>query len=154
MRRVAIAGASMCRFGKFPELSLQDLGWPVIKAAVRDAGIEPKSIQSAYVGSAYGGRLVGQRILRPLGMLGLPVVNCENACSSGSTAFREAWHAIAQGQWDCALVVGIDKLTSLGGGVLPGQPDDWDVNVGLTMPALYAMRAGRYLHEHGHTGSR
>ena len=151
MRRVAIAGASMCRFGKFPELSVQDLGWPVVKAAVRDAGIDAGLIEAAYVGSAYGGRLVGQRVLRPLGMLGLPVVNCENACSSGSTAFREAWHAIAQGQWDCALVVGIDKLTSLGGGVLPGQPDDWDVNVGLTMPALYAMRAGRYLHEHGHT---
>lgn len=148
MTKVAIAGAAMCRFGKFPELSVQDLGWPVVKAAVENAGIAPGEIQSAYVGSAYGGRLVGQRILRPLGMLGLPVVNCENACSSGGTAFREAWHAIAQGQWDCALVVGIDKLTSLGGGVLPGQPDDWDVNVGLTMPALYAMRAGRYMHEH------
>ncbi len=148
MRKVAIAGAATCRFGKFPELSVQDLGWPVVKAAVRDAGVEPREIQSAYVGSAYGGRLVGQRILRPLGLLGMPVVNCENACSSGGTAFREAWHAISTGQWDCALVVGIDKLTSLGGGVLPGQPDDWDVNVGLTMPALYAMRAGRYMHEH------
>ena len=151
MPRVAIAGAAMCRFGKLPEVSVQDLGWPVVKAAVRDAGIEPRQIEAAFVGSAYGGRLVGQRILRPLGLLGLPVVNCENACSSGGTAFREAWHAIGQGQWDCALVVGIDKLTSLGGGVLPGQPDDWDVNVGLTMPALYAMRAGRYMYEHGIT---
>ena len=149
MSKVAIAGAAMCRFGKFPELSIQDLGWPVVKAAVRDAGIAPADIEAAYVGSAYGGRLVGQRVLRPLGLLGLPVVNCENACSSGSTAFREAVHAIEHGEWECALVVGIDKLTSLGGGVLPGQPDDWDVNVGLTMPALYAMRAGRYLHEYG-----
>lgn len=148
MRKVAIAGAAMCRFGRYPEKSVQDLGWPVVKAAVENAGIAPRQIQSAYVGSAYGGRLVGQRVLRPLGMLGMPVVNCENACSSGGTAFREAWHAIAQGQWDCALVLGIDKLTALGGGVLPGQPDDWDVNVGLTMPALYAMRAGRYMHEH------
>jgi acetyl-CoA acetyltransferase len=39
LRKVAIAGAAMCRFGKFPELSVQDLGWPVVKAAVRDAGI-------------------------------------------------------------------------------------------------------------------
>src|SRR5262245_38865812 len=148
MPRVAIVGAAMCRFGRYPEKSVQDLGWPVVKAAVRDAGIEPRQIQAAYVGSAYGGRLVGQRVLRPLGLVGLPVVNCENACSSGGTAFREAWHAIAQGQWECALVVGIDKLTALGGGVLPGQPDDWEVNVGLTMPARYAMRAGRYMHEH------
>ena len=148
MRKVAIVGAAMCRFGRFPEKSIQDLGWPIVKAAVNDSGLAPKDIQAAYAGSAYGGRLVGQRVLRPLGMLGLPVVNCENACSSGGTAFREAWHAIAGGQWDAALVIGIDKLTALGGGVLPGQPDDWDVNVGLTMPALYAMRAGRYMHEH------
>jgi acetyl-CoA acetyltransferase len=151
MRKVAILGAAMCRFGRFPESSIQDLGWPVVKAAVTDSGIAPKDIEAAYAGSAYGGRLVGQRVLRPLGLLGLPVVNCENACSSGGTAFREAWHAIAQGQWDVALVIGIDKLTALGGGVLPGQPDDWDVNVGLTMPALYAMRAGRYLHDYGIT---
>jgi len=148
MRKVAIAGAAMCRFKKYPEVSVQDIGWPVVKGAVQDSGFDVRDIEAAYCGSAYSGRLVGQRVLRPLGMLGLPVVNCENACSSGGTAFREAWHAIAQGQWDVALVIGIDKLTALGGGVLPGQPDDWDVAVGLTMPALYAMRANRYLHDH------
>ena len=119
MRKVAILGAAMNRFGRYPEKSIQDLGWPIVKAAVNDAGVAPKDIQAAYAGSAYGGRLVGQRVLRPLGMLGLPVVNCENACSSGGTAFREAWHAIATGQWDCALVIGIDKLTALGGGARP-----------------------------------
>lgn len=154
MRKVAIIGAAMCRFGRYPDTSIQDLGWPVVKKAVEDAGIGPKEIEAAYAGSAYGGRLVGQRVLRPLGLLGLPVVNCENACSSGGTAFREACQAIANEEWDCALVIGIDKLSALGGGVLPGQPDDWDVNVGLTMPALYAMRAGRYLHEHGITRER
>lgn len=149
MRTVVVAGAAMSRIGKRPETSVQDLGWPVVKQAILDAGVEPRTIQAVFCGSAYSGRLVGQRVLRPLGMLGLPVVNCENACSSGGTAFREAWLAIANGQYDVALVIGIDKLTALGGGVLPGQPDDWDVAVGLTMPALYAMRARRYLHEHG-----
>lgn len=151
MRDVAIAGAAMCRLGKYPDRSVQDIGWPVVKAAIEDSGFTAKDIQAAYCGSAYSGRLVGQRVLRPLGMLGLPVVNCENACSSGGTAFREAYLAIADGRWDIALVIGIDKLTALGGGVLPGQPDDWDVAIGLTMPALYAMRANRYMHEHGMT---
>lgn len=149
MRQVAVVGAAMRRFGKFPELSVQDLGWPVVKKAIEDAGIAPKQIEAAYCGSAFSGRLVGQRVLRPLGMLGIPVINCENACSSGGTAFREAWLAIAAGRHDVVLVMGVDKLTALGGGVLPGQPDDWDVAVGLTMPALYAMRARRYMHEHG-----
>jgi acetyl-CoA acetyltransferase len=151
MREVAIAGAAMCRIKKYPDLSVQDLGWPVVKAAIEDSGFDRREIEAAYCGSAYSGRLVGQRVLRPLGMLGLPVVNCENACSSGGTAFREAYMAVADGRWDIALVIGIDKLTALGGGVLPGQPDDWDVAIGLTMPALYAMRANRYMHEHAMT---
>lgn len=149
MSRVAIIGAAMCRFGKQPNTSVQDLGWPVVMEAVRGSGIEHKAIEAAFCGSAFSGRLVGQRVLRPLGMLGIPVINCENACSSGGSAFLEAFHAVKSGRYDVVLVIGIDKLTSLGGGVLPGQAEDWEVAVGLSMPALYAMRARRYMHEHG-----
>lgn len=149
MSRVAIIGAAMCRFGKQPNTSVQDLGWPVVMEAVRDSGIEHQAIEAAFCGSAFSGRLVGQRVLRPLGMLGIPVINCENACSSGGSAFLEAFHAVKSGRYDVVLVIGIDKLTSLGGGVLPGQAEDWEVAVGLSMPALYAMRARRYMHEHG-----
>ncbi|MGF6732684.1 acetyl-CoA acetyltransferase [Paraburkholderia youngii] len=148
-RRVAVAGVAMSQFGKRPDTTLQDLGWPVVKQAIADSGFDRKQIEAVYCGSAYGGRLVGQRVLRPLGLLGIPVVNCENACSSGATAFREAWLAIANGLCDVALVLGIDKLTSLGGGVLPGQPEDHEVSVGMSMPVMYAMRARRYMHEHG-----
>ena len=116
--------------------------------AVRDCGIDRKQIEAAFCGSAFSGRLVGQRVLRPLGMLGIPVVNCENACSSGGSALLEAFHAVKHGRYEVVLVIGIDKLTALGGGVLPGQAEDWEVAVGLSMPALYAMRAQRYMHDH------
>jgi acetyl-CoA acetyltransferase len=149
MSKVAVVGVSMSRFAKCPEVSVQDLGWPVVLEALRDAGIERGEVNAVYTGSAFSGRLVGQRILRPIGMTGIPVINCENACSSGATAFREACTAIRHGEIDVAVVIGIDKLTSLGGGVLPGQSEDWEVAVGLSMPALYAMRAKRYMHEHG-----
>ena len=149
MARAAIVGAAMSPFGKRPEVNLWDLGWPVVKAAMRDAGLDREAINAVYAGSAFSDRLVGQRIVRSLGMLGIPVVNCENACSSGGTAFREAVRAVEDGHHDVVLVIGIDKLTALGGGVLPGQAEDWEVAVGLTMPALYAMRARRYMHEYG-----
>lgn len=149
MTRPAIIGAAMSRFAKRPEVTVQDLGWPVVLEALRDAGIDRKDVNAVYTGSAFSGRLVGQRVLRPIGMTGIPVINCENACSSGATAFREACLAIRHGEIDVAVVLGIDKLTSLGGGVLPGQAEDWEVAVGLTMPALYAMRAKRYMHDHG-----
>ena len=122
MRKVAVIGASMGRIGRYPELMFQDLGWPAVKGAIEDAGLARNQIEAVYCGSAYGGRLAGQRALRPLGMTGIPVVNCENACSSGATAFREAYHAIAAGRYDRVVVLGIDKLSMLGGGVLPGQP--------------------------------
>lgn len=149
MRKVAVIGAAMSRFGKRPDVSLQNIGWPVVLSALRDANLERKDIDAVYCGSAYSGRLVGQRVLRTLGMTSIPVINCENACSSGATAFREACIAIRHEEIEVALVLGIDKLTALGGGVLPGQPDDWEVAVGLSMPALYAMRAQRYMYEHG-----
>jgi len=148
MSRVAIIGAAMCRFGKQASTTVQDLGWPVVMDAIGDSGIDRTRIEAAFCGSAFSGRLVGQRVLRPLGMLGIPVVNCENACSSGGSALLEAFHAVKHGRYEVVLVIGIDKLTSLGGGVLPGQAEDWEVAVGLSMPALYAMRARRYMHDH------
>ena len=151
MRKVAVIGADMKRIGRYPEMMLQDLGWPAIKGAIDDAGLKRDDIQAVYCGSAYGGRLAGQRAMRPLGMTGIPVVNCENACSSGATAFREAYYAVSSGRYDRVLVLGIDKLSMLGGGVLPGQPEDWEVEVGLTMPALYSMRARRYMNDFGLT---
>ncbi len=151
MSRVGIIGAAMSRFGKQASTSVQDLGWPVVMKAVRDSGIDHRQIEAAYCGSAFSGRLVGQRVLRPLGMLGIPVVNCENACSSGGSALLEAFHAVKHGRYEVILVIGIDKLTALGGGILPGQAEDWEVAVGLSMPALYAMRARRYMHDHNVT---
>jgi benzoylsuccinyl-CoA thiolase BbsB subunit len=81
-------------------------------------------------------------------MTGIPIVNIDNACSSSSSAMHQAWLAIASGQYDAALVVGAEKLTKFGGGTLPLEREDWEVNHGLVMPALYGMRAMRYMYEH------
>ena len=95
--------------------------------------------------------MAGQRILKKLGITGLPIINIENACSSSSTAFREAWISVAAGVYDSVLVIGVEKLTKFGGGTLPLAKEDWEVSQGLVMPALYAMRARRYMHEYGLT---
>ena len=93
----------------------------------------------------------GQRIARDCGLSGIPIVNAENACSSSATAFREAWIAVASGMIDYALVIGVEKLSSLGGGTIPLDKEDIEVSNGMIMPGLYAMRAQRYLHDYGHT---
>ena len=151
MREVAVIGAAMVPFGKFPDKTVADIAWPAAKHAIEDAGVPKKDIEAAYCGTALGGMMAGQRVLKQLGITGLPIVNVENACSSSSSAFREAWIAVAAGVYDVALVIGVEKLTKFGGGTLPLEKEDWEVAHGLVMPALYAMRARRYMHEYGLT---
>jgi benzoylsuccinyl-CoA thiolase BbsB subunit len=151
MREVAIIGAGLVPFRKYPEKTLADIAWPAVKQAIVDSGIKKKEIGAVYCGTALGGMMSGQRIMKKVGLTGLPIVNVENACSSSSTAFREAWIAVAAGVYDAALVIGVEKLTKFGGGTLPLEKEDWEVSHGLVMPALYAMRARRYMHEFGLT---
>ncbi len=148
MRNVTVIGVGIVPFGRYPAKSTADLAWPSVKQALTDAGIDRQAIDAAYCGTAYGGMMTGQRILTTLGMTGFPIINVENACSSSSTAFHLAYHAIASGQYDTALAIGADKLSQFGGGAIPLVREDWEVSQGLVMPALYAMRAKRYLYEH------
>ena len=151
MRRVAILGVGMVPFGKYSSQTLSEIAWPAVKAAIEESNIPKKAIEAAYCGTALGGMMAGQRILKTLGITGLPIINIENACSSSSTAFREAWIAVAAGVYDVAVVIGVEKLTKFGGGTLPLEKEDFEVAHGLVMPALYAMRARRYMHEFGLT---
>jgi benzoylsuccinyl-CoA thiolase BbsB subunit len=149
MNGVSVIGIGMIPFGKYPDKNIADLGWPAVKAAIKDAGIEGKRIEAVYSGTARGGAMVGQRIMGRLGLAGLPIVNVENACSSSSSALRQAVIAVGSGAYDVVLVIGVEKLTKFGGGTLPLDEDDWEVRLGLSMPALYAMRAQRYMHDYG-----
>jgi acetyl-CoA acetyltransferase len=151
MRDVSVIGVGMIPFGRHRGKGTVDLAWPAVKQALADANAGRSDIEMTFCGSSYGGMLTGQRILNKLGMTGPPVVNVENACSSGSTAMFEARRAVSHGDCDVALVIGVDSLTQFGGGTIPLVEDDWEISQGMTMPALYAMRARRYMHEFGAT---
>jgi benzoylsuccinyl-CoA thiolase BbsB subunit len=148
MRDVVIAGAGMVPFGKHPDRSIAQLGASAVLRAIEDAGARRADVDAIYAGNVVGGMLVGQRVGRDLGLGGIPVVNVENACSSSATALREAYIAVGAGIHEVVLVLGVEKLTSLGGGPLPLTEEDHEVSNGQVMPAVYAMRARRYLHEH------
>lgn len=151
MRDVFVAGIGLTKFGKTPERSLEEMGQVAVRRALEDAGIAKKDVGIAICANVMGGMLTGQRVLRDLGMTGIPIKNVENACSSGSVGVHEAAIAIASGQADVALVLGVEKLSVLGGGTLPLEETDIEVAQGQVMPAVYAMRARRYMHERGAT---
>lgn len=146
-----VVGVGMTPFGRMKERSFESIGQEAVLLALKDAGVERGQIDEVFCGSALTGRSMGQRVLRDIGMTGIPVTNVENACSSGSTALRDACTAIAAGRAETVLVLGIDQLSRLGGGTIPQLESDFDPNLGMVMPALYAMRARRYLHERGAT---
>ena len=146
---VYILGGAMTPFGKFIDKSAEALAQSAVMGALKDAGVNRKEIGSAYIGSVFQGSLIGQRVLKDLGMTGVPIYNLENACSSGATALSQACLAVAVGQVDTALVVGLEKLSKLGGGPLALDTGDPEIEQGLTMPALYAMRTRAYLDKHG-----
>jgi benzoylsuccinyl-CoA thiolase BbsB subunit len=154
MNGVSVIGVGMIPFGKYPQLNIADIGWPAVKAAIRDANIDPRRIEAVYSGTARGGAMVGQRIMGRLGLAGIPIVNVENACSSSSAALAQGAMAVGSGAFDAVLVIGVEKLTKFGGGTLPLDEDDWEVRLGLSMPALYAMRAQRYMHDYGVTAEQ
>jgi acetyl-CoA acyltransferase len=117
MRQVVIAGAGMTRFGKFLDRSTRSLAEEAVSTALGDAGSRAEDVEMVFFGNAASGLITGQEMirgqaaLRNTGLLGLPIVNVENACASASTAVHLAWLAVASGQVEVALAVGAEKMT-------------------------------------------
>lgn len=152
--RAAILGVGQTHFAKQPDRSPEQLVHEAVRAAAADAGIGFADIGAAFVGSVqmHGG--TGQRCFKGIGLLGLPIVNVENACSSGSTALREAFAWVAAGFVDVALAVGVESLSrSLAGTggrlVLDDLDDPMGSGMGMVLPGLYALEATRYFHDYG-----
>ena len=112
-----IAGVGMTRFTRHPDKGLKELGGEAVRAAVGDARLVLRDLEAAYVGNCAAGLVTGQEsirgqvILDAMGVGGIPIVNVENACASGSTALREACVAVTAGVHDVVLALGVEKLT-------------------------------------------
>jgi acetyl-CoA acetyltransferase len=116
MEDVFVAGAAMTQFGKHLERRSRELVEEAVAGALADAGVRPEDVGAVYVGNAVSGLMTGQEsirgqvMLRRTGLLGVPIVNVENACASSSTAFHLGWQAVTAGMQECVLVVGYEKL--------------------------------------------
>src|SRR4030042_3117075 len=109
MREVAIIGVGIHPFGRFPEKRFQDMTRQAIKETLKDAGVAWKQIQAAYCG-CYTLSVAGHRVLHEVGLIGIPIVNVDNACATAGSAFRLAYQAIATGIYDIAIAFGVEKM--------------------------------------------
>ncbi|MCO4863065.1 thiolase family protein [Cupriavidus sp. WGlv3] len=151
MQDIYIHGGAMTPFGRHPGVLAPELAQQAILKALADADVPAGRIQAVYCANVLGGMILGQLIVRDLGLKGIPVYNVENACASGATGVHLARHALLAGQYDTVLVFGIEQLTALGGGTIPLQRNDHKTELyarsGMVLPAVYAMRGTRFLYE-------
>lgn len=162
MRKVVIIGIGMHPAGRFPEISLEELGRVAIWNAIKDANVPPKDIGAMFVANSIAGLITGQEgirgqvIARYSGFGEMPIVNVENACAGGATALREAWKEVALGLCDVALALGAEKMyikdnvaESIAAVSRDSQIDL--AKMGYFFPGLYAMRARRWMAKYGIT---
>lgn len=110
-REVLVAGVGMVPFTKPGASAPYDvMGREAIHLALKDAGLDFASVQQAYAGYVYGDSCAGQRTIYQAGMTGIPIVNVNNNCSTGSTALFLARQAVESGLVDCALAVGFEQM--------------------------------------------
>ncbi|MUL67281.1 lipid-transfer protein [Mycobacterium sp. CBMA 234] len=110
-RNVLVAGVGMIPF-KTPSRTAPypDMGEAATRAALADAGVDYRTVQQAYAGYVYGDSTSGQAALYGLGQTGIPIVNVNNNCSTGSTALWLARQAIESGAAECVLAVGFEQM--------------------------------------------
>jgi acetyl-CoA acetyltransferase len=143
-RTVEIAGIGVHPFGRFEDRTVTDLGVTAVREALRDAG-DPQ-FQAAFCGTAYAGVAAGHKVLGALGRTGVPIVDVEAGCASGGAALMLAGGAIRAGQYDCALVFGIEKMPR--GIIRSSFFEPWREEAGLAAtPAYFALRAQRLMRE-------
>jgi acetyl-CoA acetyltransferase len=111
MSKVKVAGVGMIPFtkpGKSDDYPV--MGETAARIAIEDAGINYEDIGQVYVGYVYGDSTAGQAAVYGLGMSGVPIINVNNNCATGSSALFLARQAVESGMVDCALALGFEQM--------------------------------------------
>ena len=109
--KVVVAGVGMIPFAKpGASAAYHEMGAEAGRLALADAGLGYDAVEQAYAGFVYGASTAGQKAIYRLGMTGIPIVNVNNNCSTGSTALFLARQTIASGAADCVLALGFEQM--------------------------------------------
>lgn len=159
MREVAILGVGQLPVREHWELAIRDLAVDAARAAMDDAGVE--RVDAIYVGNMTSGTINQQRQLGALvadflGQWGVEAVRMEAACGSAGSAMRQGIMAIASGECDAVLAIGVEKMTETPGAdttsALVGAADaEFEGIQGVSFVGLNALIMRRYMHEYGYS---
>jgi acetyl-CoA C-acetyltransferase len=159
--RVAVVGAGLIKFGELYEQSFEQMAAGAFEAALAsvDEGMARTAIDFAVVATQrttlWGHESIsGNTVPTVLGLNGIACTRIENACPTGSDAFRIGAMAVASGVYDCVLVIGVEKMRdkSPDEGLLARAASGHPIyQRGESAPALFAPFATRHMHEFGTT---
>ena len=157
MRHVAILGIGQTKVDEHWDLSLREIGGNAAFAALQDAGME--KVDALFVGNMLSPMVSGQNQLGTffsdwIGLWGQEAVKVEAACASGAAALRAGLMAVASGDIESALVVGVEKMTDKGGhditaALATAADADYEVEQGTSFVGINALIMRRYMHEYG-----
>jgi len=157
MNQIAILGIGQTPVSEHWDKSLLVLAGEAVFAALKDAGRE--RAEAIYVGNMLSGLLdkqehLGAMVADWVGMRGAEAMKIEAACGSGAAAFRMGLMAVASGEIESALVVGVEKMTDslpdeTTAGLATAADADWEIIHGLSFVGINALVMQRYMHEYG-----
>lgn len=162
MRKVAVIGVGNSKFGARNDVNLSELTFEAVKPSLEDAGVGTKDVEFMALGSVGAGAwyeemLPAVVVAEYCGLTKAGLVRCEAACASGSAAFSTAYSAVASGQAEIAMAVGVEKMREID---TPTAMEwigragyyFWEFhNFGLTFPAYYAIHANAHMAKYGTT---
>tara|TARA_B100000676_G_scaffold312837_1_gene389236 strand:+ start:1930 stop:3114 length:1185 start_codon:yes stop_codon:yes gene_type:complete len=111
-KNIKVAGVGMIPFTKPGQSDdYQVMGENAARLAIEDAGLSYSDIGQVYVGYVYGDSTAGQAAVYGLGLSGVPIINVNNNCATGSSALYLARQAVESGMTECALALGFEQMT-------------------------------------------
>jgi acetyl-CoA C-acetyltransferase len=157
MREVAILGIGQTKIDEHWDLSLREIGGNAAFAAMQDAGMD--RVDALFVGNMLSPLVSGQNQLGTffsdwIGLWGQESVKVEAACASGAAGLRAGLMAVASGDIDSALVIGVEKMTDKAGhdvtaALATAADADYEVEQGVSFVGINALIMRRYMYEHG-----
>ncbi|GAB4544843.1 MAG: thiolase domain-containing protein [Anaerolineales bacterium] len=157
MRKIAILGIGQTKIDEHWDQSLRELGGEAAFAALQDAGVQ--KVDALFVGNMLSSMVSGQNQLGTffadwVGLWGQEAVKVEAACASGAAAFRAAVIAVASGEVESALALGVEKMTDKAGrdvtaALATAADADYEVEQGVSFVGINALIMRRYMREFG-----
>ena len=112
LREVYVIGVGQTKFTKQPQNSAVEMSQAAMKAAIDDAGIDPRILQVAWAGQIEEASTTAQFAVKAFGIHDIECINVENACSTGGTSVRGLWRDIAYGIYDIGIAIGVESLSN------------------------------------------